>query len=347
MSLMAKLKKNAKSKEAEVLTDSKFFDRELTKISEVPIMNVALSADFDGGLSGGLTVIAGPSKHYKTSFGLVMLKSFLEEHPEGVALFYDLEFGSPQSYFSEFGIDTDRVLHNPVLNIEELKFELMGQLDDLTEDDKVFIMIDSIGNAASKKEIEDALDEKSVADMTRAKALKGLFRMVTPQIKMKDIPTIAINHTYKEQGLFPKDIVSGGTGIYYSADNIWIVGRRQIKEGKDVTGYEFIIKAEKSRFVREKANIPVTVTYDGGIDRYSGLFDLAVAHGDITSPSKGFFQIKGSEKKIRKNAIPNDFYEELLKDEEFKEYTRKIYKLGSAPTDDVVPDEEIVGFIEE
>jgi intein/homing endonuclease len=27
---------------------------------------------------------------------------------------------------------------------------------------------------------------------------------------MNDIPMIAINHTYKEQGLFPKDIVSGG-----------------------------------------------------------------------------------------------------------------------------------------
>ena len=107
-----------------------------------------------------------------------------------------------------------------------------------------------MGNLASKKEMEDALNEKSVADMSRAKALKGLFRMVTPYLNMKDIPLVAVNHTYKEIGLFPKDVVGGGTGIYYSADNIWIIGRRQEKKGTEIQGYHFIIKVEKSRFVK-------------------------------------------------------------------------------------------------
>ena len=62
--------------------------------------------------------------------------------------------------------------------------------------------------------------------MSRAKALKGLFRMCTPYLAMKNIIMLAINHTYQEIGLFPKAIVSGGTGIYYSANNIWILGRR-------------------------------------------------------------------------------------------------------------------------
>ena len=47
----------------------------------------------------------------------------------------------------------------------------MGQLEALDRSDRVIIVIDSIGNIASKKEMEDALDEKSVADMSRAKAL--------------------------------------------------------------------------------------------------------------------------------------------------------------------------------
>ena len=45
--------------------------------------------------------------------------------------------------------------------------------------------------------------------------------MITPHLTLKDIPAVVVNHTYKEIGLFPKDIVSGGTGIYYSADNIF------------------------------------------------------------------------------------------------------------------------------
>jgi intein/homing endonuclease len=125
-------------------------------------------------------------------------------------LFYDSEFGSPQSYFETFGISPDRVLHTPIANVEELKFDLVSQLENIDRGDRVVVVIDSIGNLASKKELEDTLNEKSVADMSRAKALKGLFRMVTPYLTMKDIPLLAINHTYKEIGLFPKDVVGGG-----------------------------------------------------------------------------------------------------------------------------------------
>ena len=112
-------------------------------------------------------------------------------------------------------------------------------------------MVDSVGNIASKKEVEDAENMKSVADMTRATALKGLFRMITPMLTLKDIPLLAVNHTYMEQGMFPKAVVSGGTGVMYSADNVWIIGRRQEKTGTEITGYDFVINVEKSRFVKE------------------------------------------------------------------------------------------------
>lgn len=209
MSLMSKLKKNSTSNLSETLTDQKILNTSRTALN-VPIMNLALSGKLDGGLDAGLTVIAGPSKHFKTSFALCMCADFLKSDPEAVMLFIDTEFGSKQAYFEQFDIDTDRVLHVPVRNIEEMKFELVSQLENIERKDKVIIMVDSVGNSASKKELDDALDEKSVADMTRAKALKGLFRMVTPDLTLKDIPMIVINHTYKEQGLFPKDIVSGG-----------------------------------------------------------------------------------------------------------------------------------------
>ena len=42
------------------------------------------------------------------------------------------------------------------------------------------------------------MNEKSVADMSRAKALKGLFRMTTPYLKMKNIPLIAVNHIFAD-----------------------------------------------------------------------------------------------------------------------------------------------------
>ena len=105
---------------------------------------------------------------------------------------------------------------------------------------------------------------------------------------IKDIPAVVINHTYKEIGLYPKDIVSGGTGIYYSADNIFIIGRQQEKQGADVVGYNFIINVEKSRFVREKSKIPVEVKFDGGISKWSGLLDMALESGHVVKPSNGY-----------------------------------------------------------
>jgi RecA/RadA recombinase len=338
MGIMDKLKKNSKIKTTEVLQDSVFFQEKDVVTTEVPMINVALSGDTDGGLSSGLTVLAGPSKHFKTSFALLMAGAYLKEHEDAVLLFYDSEFGSPQSYFESFGIDPSRVLHTPITDVEQLKFDLVGQLDNLDRGDKVCIVIDSIGNLASKKELEDALNEKGVADMSRAKALKGLFRMVTPYLTMKNIPLLAVNHTYQEIGLFPKAIVSGGTGIYYSADNIWIIGRKQEKQGTEIKGYHFVINVEKSRFVREKSKVPISVTWEGGIETYSGLLDVALAGNYVAKPSNGWYCHVDKETgelldpKVRaKDTLTKEFWEPILNGTDFKKFIKGHYQIGHKP----------------
>ena len=276
MSILDKIKKNTTIKDSAILATSKFFQKKDMIPTSIPAINVALSGRLDGGLTPGLTMWAGPSKHFKTAFTLLMAKSYMDKYPDAALLFYDSEFGTPQSYFDSFGIDTDRVLHTPVTDVEQLKFDIMQQLSGIERNEKIMIVIDSIGNLASKKEVEDAMDGKSVADMSRAKQMKSLFRMVTPHLTMKDIPMVVVNHTYKEIGLYPKDIVGGGTGSYYSADNIFILGRQQEKDGTELMGYNFIINVEKSRYVREKSKIPVTVMFDGGISKWSGLLEMAL-----------------------------------------------------------------------
>jgi RecA/RadA recombinase len=337
MSIMDKLKKNSKIKTTDILSESKFFNEKTMTPTDVPMVNVALSGSIDGGLAPGLLVLAGPSKHFKTSFALLMAGAYLRQYPDAVMLFYDSEFGSPQSYFEQFGIDTKRVLHTPIANVEELKFDIMGQLEALDRDDKVIIVIDSIGNMASKKEMEDALNEKSVADMSRAKALKGLFRMTTPYLSMKNIPLIAVNHTYMEIGLFPKAIVGGGTGIYYSADNIWILGRRQNKTGTEVTGYDFVINVEKSRFVKERSKIPVSVSWDGGVEKYSGLLDIGLAGNYVGKPSNGWYCHIDREtgelvdpKYREKDTKTAQFWDPIFNNTDFKEFVKKQYSIGHA-----------------
>ena len=335
MGLMDKLKKNSKIEYTAVLEDSKFFNKKDMVPTSVPMVNVALSGRLDGGLTPGLTVLAGPSKHFKTAFSLLMAKAYMDKYTDAVMLFYDSEFGTPQAYFDSFAIDTSRVLHTPITDVEQLKFDIIGQLNGLERGEKLIIVIDSVGNLASKKELEDALNEKSVADMSRAKALKGLFRMVTPYLNLKDIPMVVVNHTYMEIGMFPKAVVSGGTGIYYSADTIWILGRQQDKEGTEIIGYNFIINVEKSRYVKEKSKIPVSVSFEGGIQRYSGLLDLAMAGGFVIKPSNGWYQRVDREtgeligtKTREKDTLNEEFWKDTLASKSFQEYVVNSFQIG-------------------
>lgn len=334
MSILDKIKKNTTIKETAILAQSKFFQKKDMIPTSIPVINVALSGRLDGGFVPGLTMWAGPSKHFKTAFSLLMAKSYMDKYPESALLFYDSEFGTPQSYFDSFGIDTSRVVHTPIMDVEQLKFDIMQQLSVIDRTDKIMIIIDSIGNLASKKEVEDAMDGKSVADMSRAKQMKSLFRMVTPHLTMKDIPMVVVNHTYKEIGLYPKDIVGGGTGSYYSADNIFILGRQQEKEGTEIVGYNFIINVEKSRYVREKSKIPVSVSFDGGISRWSGLLDIALESGHVVKPSNGWYSKVDEdgvieEKKYRlKDTDTKDFWLPVIQQKSFSEYVKNKYQVS-------------------
>ena len=336
MSILDKIKKNSSIKESAILSKSKFFTEKDMIPTPIPMINVALSGKLDGGLTPGLTMWAGPSKHFKTAFSLLMAKSYLDKYPDAALLFYDSEFGTPQSYFDSFGIDTDRVLHTPLTDIEQLKSDLMQQVTSIIRGEHLIIVVDSIGNLASKKEVDDALEGKTVADMTRAKAVKSLFRMVTPHLSLKDIPMIVVNHTYKEIGLYPKDIVGGGTGSYYSADNIFIIGRQQEKEGTEVIGYDFIINVEKSRYVKEKSKIPVTVNFNGGINKWSGLLDIAIDSKHVVKPVQGWYARVDSDgvvedKKYRMADTNNkEFWLPILKMKSFQDYIQKTYRVATS-----------------
>lgn len=343
-----KLLKNSKIKLTAPLMESKIYGKKEMVPTVVPMVNVALSGQVDGGLTPGLTVIAGPSKHFKTMFTILLAASYLKKYPDARVLFYDNEFGSPIGYFKAFGIEEDRIIHSPFKNIEELTFDISAQLDGLERGDKVFIMIDSIGNAASKKEVDDALSGNSAQDMSRAKKIKGLWRIVTPYLNTLDIPCVAVNHTYKTQEMYSKDVVSGGTGIYYSADNIWIIGRQQEKDGKEVTGYNFIINVEKSRYVKEKSKIPISVSWEEGISRWSGMFDVALQGGYIVAPKQGWYCVANPEtgevedKNQRRADLETNgpFWKKMLAETTFPQYIETTYRLpeGSLISEEIEED---------
>jgi hypothetical protein len=155
-------------------------------------------------------------------------------------------------------------------------------------------------------------------------------------LTLKNVPLVVVNHVYKSQGLYPVDIVSGGTGVYLSSSTVWIVTRSKEKEGTDLAGYNFTIKVEKSRYVKEGSKFPITVKFEGGIEKYSGLLDIALASGVVVSESKGFYQKTDPntgevlEQKYRRKATMNDaFWTDILASKRFNQWLESEYMIGS------------------
>jgi RecA/RadA recombinase len=348
MSLLEKLQK-AGAVKSEVMTDSVLFNVKDSVQTSVPIINGAFSGMINGGFTTGLTILAGESKTFKTLLSLYCLRAYQKKYPDSVCLFYDCEFGTTPEYMKAQGIDPSRVIHIPLEHVEQMKFDMVKRLQDIKRGDRVFILVDSLGNLASKKEVEDAESEKSVADMSRAKAIRSFFRITTPHFTAKDIPCFIINHVYLEQGMFPKTVIPGGTAVTYAANNIFVITKAQEKQGTEIVGYKFTLNIHKSRFVREKAKFPFTVTYDGGINKWSGLLEVALELGHVTKPKNGWYtriipdketgEVKEDKNWRAADTSCAEFWTPVLKETDFAKAFEARYRLALA--DMVSDDSEI------
>ena len=345
--LKSRLIKASTSKMTAELTKSKFFNEKDVVRTKIPMLNIAISGALDGGMQSGLTIFAGPSKHFKSNMSLTMVAAYLNKYPDAICLFYDSEFGITPAYLKSMGVDPERVIHTPIQSVEQLKIDMVNQLETIERGEKVIVFIDSIGNMASKKETEDALNEKSVADMTRAKSLKSLFRIVTPYFSIKNIPCVAVNHTIETIEMFSKTVMTGGTGVMYSADTVFIIGKRQIKDGSDLQGYQFVLNVEKSRTVKEKSKFFIDVKFDGGIDPYAGLLDMALELGFVVKPKNGWYarefldeetgEMIREEKSWRaKDTNCTTFWGPLFNHQPFRDAIKRAYQLGAIDSNEIV-----------
>ena len=181
------------------------------------------------------------------------------------------------------------------------------------------------------------------------------MRMITPYLYMKNIPFIGIAHTYVDMNSYggSKQIVGGGTGLYYNPDAIWIVGKSQVKEGEEKVGSTFTINIEKSRFVKEGSKIPIVVRWDSGIANYSRFAELAKEFGIVQDGRRGksftlqYTKIDGTtiDTLLKRNDEDEVFWETVLKETDLAYKIEKYYSIPtpkpiSDTNDDIEDDEE-------
>lgn len=167
--------------------------------------------------------------------------------------------------------------------------------------------------------------------------------------KVYDISVDGVEHYVLENG-----VVTHNTGIYLSADTIFIIGRQQEKDGTELMGWNFIINVEKSRHVKEKSKIPITVKFESGMSKWSGLLDIALEAGAVIRPSQGWYSRVNQEtgevedKKYRAKDTDNkEFWMPILLSERFREWVKNHYKVGmgklvSDETEDIPKASEVI-----
>jgi RecA/RadA recombinase len=247
------------------------------------IFNALVSGSLYGGVSGNkITAIAGESSTGKTFFSLAVVKHFLTNNPDGYCLYFDTEAAVTKTMLQSRGLDINRIVVVNVVTIEEFRSKALKAVDLYLkrkdgERKPCMFVLDSLGMLSTEKEIEDALNEKQVRDMTKSQLVKGAFRMLTLKLGQANIPMIVTNHTYDVVGSYvPMKEMSGGSGLKYAASTIIYLSKKKEKEGTEVVGNIIKCKTQKSRLSKENKEVEVRLYYDErGLDKYYGLLELA------------------------------------------------------------------------
>ena len=266
------------------------------------IFNALVSGSVFGGVSGNkITAIAGESSTGKTFFSLAVVKNFLDTHPDGYCLYFDTEAAITKSLLESRGIDTSRLVVVNVVTVEEFRGTALKAVDMYmkkpeAERKPCIFVLDSLGMLSTSKEINDALNDKEVRDMTKSQLIKGAFRMITLKLGKAKIPMIVTNHTYDVIGAYvPTKEMGGGSGLKYAASSIIYLSKKKEKDGTEVVGNIIKAKTAKSRLSKENKNVEIRLFYDErGLDRYYGLLELGEI-GGLWKNVAGRYEIDGKK----------------------------------------------------
>jgi RecA/RadA recombinase len=325
------------------------------------VLNTILSGSLYGGVpKGRVTIFAGESGCGKT---FILNKILANAQKMGlIPIIFDTEVAVDKTSAEGVGLDSSNVKYVPVDTVESCRNQIMTFLDSVEEEPelhgKFIISIDSLGNLASEKEINDAGAGKGAMDMgLRAKQLKSMMRMITYKAAVTGTTIIASNHTYADPGALHPTLVkqqAGGSGPIYMASILVQMAAKKEKtdssnekdvaltESRNYSGVTLRMLTVKNRFVPAFLQCEAYLNFKTGLDKYSGLKDIAVAHG-IIQQSGSTFAIGDRKLGYYKNWRKDEsLWKEILVslEESIKDKYRYGKELTEAAINDTIEEDE-------
>ena len=264
------------------------------------------------GLPTGIIECAGKSRSGKTTLGLMAMKSFLQQNPNGIAVILSSENRDNKDYALQLGIDVDKIIIMKIRYVEKMFMmvkKLIDEVDELFEDEKLgkpkfYFLWDSIGATLSKSEL-DTMEENTevmskkfdrgddIDDLKHekvgafAKSAKMFAKFLLSQAYDHVIHFVMLNHQYDSIGGF-------GVSTRVSTGGEWVALLPTIRLSMKLIKTEKIddeevaqiteVKPIKNDFgSRRKTNIRILLGY--GIILSDDEIKYAVEHKILTHPT--------------------------------------------------------------
>jgi len=289
---------------------------ELVKF-RVPTGILAIDRVIGGGIPAGkLTEIYGDFSTGKSRIACHVIAE--TQRLGGRAILIDTERSLDQGLVDLTGIQLNDTFFYPdpdtQLGTIENVFKVMESGMDLLRKDSpdslLTIVWDSVAATPGLEDLEKEIG-RSEASMRRAKVIGDGLKKIMAKVYRSKTCLIFINQIRDKIGVLYGEKVDtvGGRMIKFITSlrmHCFLVGAIRNEETKEMDGYKGRIEVSKSKICRPFGVVNFVMMVDKPIDKYSGLLDYMVRHGEAESVA-GWFQFPGKNKKFRSENFAENY----------------------------------------
>ena len=311
-------------------------------------LNYLISSDFNKGIPlGKVSIISGEPASGKS----FVASGNVVKNAQDMGIFVvliDTERALDEEWLRALGVDTSpekllKVNMAMVDDVARLVSDFMKmykeEIKDKPQDQiqQVLIVLDSLGMLLTPTDVQQFEAGDMKGDMGRKpKALAALIRNCVNLLGSHAVGLLCTNHVYASQDRFhPDNVISGGSMQVYAASILVEMQKYKLKEDEDgnktttVPGIRAKAKVQKSRFSKPFEEIEVRITWEKGLDPYSGLIDLFEGKGLLAKDGNKlkYTDLSNVEHKYFRKNIPESLLDLMMNEFEQQEDSRRTLNL--------------------
>lgn len=289
-------------------------------------LNCACSGKVDGAFANGkINVFSADSMLGKTIIGMAAVR---DAQQKGIfCIILDAEYQWNWSLAMKIGIDPspDKISVIPNNQIEEIQEKIMQITQPLTKEEKskLFFVLDSWGSLVSYEGVKKAADADSKKDFMLTQKKNVLANMM-----LHTCCTFYVcNGVYANVGGFGDPLqIPGGKRLILNAHTV-ILGKSKAKDQeksgeRELNGAIVSCIMHKARYGKEKTEFQFRINYDGGLDIFYGILDIALEGGFVKQDGERYIRpcVLNDKKWKEKNLYCSEFWIPVFQQTNFKQY---------------------------